>query len=437
MFFIYNTILVLVSIFLLPYLILRIVINPLWRDSLHLRIPILSRRAKDRLSRDEWIWLHAASIGEVRCISQIARRIISRYPSYKILITTMTTSGMRQAEESGIGDIVTLIPLDIPFFIGRIVKAANFKLLIILESEFWPNLLRKASKKARVMLLNGRISDRHYKRYLLLRPFMKRVLSSIDLLSMRTKTDLERIVRMGAERERCVLGGDIKFDMLANLKYEESRNGLRGLLGIREDEPVVVAGSTHEDEEEILVNVYRSLSERFPNMYLIIAPRHVQRIPKLDALLKEMGLEYAYWSSLIKGGSGSVIPHIILIDVMGELMKAYGISDIAFVGGSLVNIGGHNILEPAFLKKPVLFGQHIQNFRDSADMLIEQNGGLMVKDAADFRSQLKYLLENPEERESIGKNGFRIIEENQGAIENNLKFIHQLLHRFEWERIKV
>ncbi len=427
MFLVYNTVLVLLSVLLLPYLIFKIIANPVWRDSLHLRIPILKRGTKNRLSEDEWIWLHAASVGEVRSLSQISKNISLRYPKYKTLITTMTTSGMRQAEESGLGDMVTLIPLDIPFFIGRIVRAVNFKLLIVLESEFWPNLLRKASKKANIMLLNGRISDRHYRRYLILRPFMKKIFSFIDLLSMRTKNDLERIVEIGAERARCVLGGDIKFDMLVNPKYEESRDGLRGLLGIRDDEPVVTAGSTHDNEEEILVNIYKNLRDRFPNIYLIIAPRHIERIPKVEALLKEMGLEYTYWSSLTKGDSGSILPHIILIDVMGELMKAYCISDIAFVGGSLVDIGGHNILEPAFLKVPVLFGRHIQNFRDSAELLIRGNGGLMVSDGKDLTSKLTHLIENPEDRERIGRYGFEAIRENQGAIENNLKFIYQFL----------
>lgn len=373
------------------------------------------------------LWIHAASVGEVLCTIPLLKRIRNEVPNLDIILTTMTSTG-RETAKKLLPEIdgVLYFPLDHPLLIRRAFRKLGPRLLLIAETELWPNLLDRAGKKAiPVVLFNGRISERSFRGYLWLKSFFKKCLHPITLFLMQSEEDRNRIIAIGAPPERTAVVGNIKFDQFPLTADPEPIQQLSTSLGLRRDEPLFIAGSTHPGEEEMLLHVFQNLRTAHPSLTLLLAPRHLDRLDQVERLLQENGLQWERRSRLPQASGKEV--KVILLDTMGELRRLYRLATLVFIGGSLVSIGGHNPLEPLFYKKCVLFGPYMFNFLEISRRLVEEGGAIWVKDREDLTTQVNRLLSDGKTREEIGERGFQFLQKHQGATERILEKIRPFL----------
>ncbi|MCG2676408.1 3-deoxy-D-manno-octulosonic acid transferase [bacterium] len=381
-----------------------------------------------KLKDKDIIWVHAVSVGEVIAASPVIDAIRKRFPKYSFLISTVTDTGQDMARKA-ISDPKEIIyfPLDFKWIVNKVLKIIQPKLFIMVETELWPNFIRETKKrKIPLAVVNGRISPSSFKGYKIIKPFLKKVLFNIDLFCMQSKLDEERIISLGAPKERVHVTGNVKFDGLQTEVSDRER--LAEELKISSKDLVLVAGSTHPGEEEIILDIYQKAREEYPNLRLILAPRHPERIPEVESLCKNKNLSYIRRSQITNHRS-PITDHrspIILIDTIGELAKVYSLATVVFVGGSLVPVGGHNILEPAALGKAPLFGPYMHNFVESARLLIEGKGGIQARDREELLKNILDLLKNPEKREKTGKRAQEIVKRHQGASERTVELIGKL-----------
>lgn len=421
--FLYNLILTCFLILHIPYLLIKVALKKCPKRLLKERLgsfPDLSQRHP--------IWIHAASVGEVLCCLPLLKRIRREIPEATIVLTTMTTTGNETAKKLiSETNWVLFFPVDHPLLIRRALRKISPRLLLIAETELWPNLLHRCGKKRiPVILFNGRISEKSLRGYLLFRPFFKRGLSHITLFLMQTEEDRSRIIEIGAPPERTALVGNIKFDQIPPFLESELAADLSTSLGFPKNEILFIAGSTHPKEEEILLQVFKNLKESYPQLILILAPRHLDRLDEVERILRREGLSWKRRSFLPAQGREESCS-VILLDTMGELIKLYRLGTIVFIGGSLVSIGGHNPLEPLLFKKCVLFGPYMFNFLEISRRLIAERGAISVKDGEELLIQMKRLLSDEEARREVGENGFRFLQKHRGATERIFQKIKPFL----------
>ncbi|OGP53752.1 MAG: hypothetical protein A2162_10985 [Deltaproteobacteria bacterium RBG_13_52_11b] len=381
------------------------------------------------------IWVHAASVGEVFCSIPLLRKIKKEFPHSRIVFTTITSTG-NEAAKTHVpeADRVFFLPIDHPLIMRRAVEKIQPSLLLLAETELWPNLLRSCGKKGiPVVLFNGRISQRSFRRYFRFKFFFKECLKYISLFLMQTEEDRKRIVEIGGGSQRARTAGNLKFDQTFPSFTQEALARIRKTLGLRGSEKILIAGSTHSGEEEILVSLYKELKEMTPPLVLILAPRHLERLEEVEGILKKESLSWARRTSLSPdaGQSDPKHPEVILLDTMGELMSIYSLGTLVFVGGSLVPIGGHNPLEPLFFHKCVLFGPYMFNFLEISTRLIEDGGAIQVSGKEDLFSQLKRLLFDEVARKEAGEKGYRFLRKHQGATERMFEEIRPFLNRMQ------
>ena len=374
------------------------------------------------------IWVHAVSVGEVMAAVPLIREIKRRFPDIPLVVSTITQTGNQTAKRHlGLADRIIYFPYDYAFIVRRVVRAIGPRAFIMLETEIWPNFLRELSRRAvPVLMISGRISEQSFKNYKLFSFFFKQVLAHIDQLCMQTAEDAQRIISIGARAGRVLVGGNIKFDLQVPPITLLEQERLRCTFGFGPDQRIFIAGSTHRGEEEIVLDVFAAIRKRFPEAVLILAPRHPERFDEAEALLLQSGLAYVRRTAL----SGA--PHaqgfgVILLDTIGELSKTYSLGTIVFIGGSLVPVGGHNVLEPAVFAKPVIFGRYMHNFREIARMLLQKNAGIQVAGLEQFREEALRLMENPDACREMGHNAFRVIQENSGAVRRSVDMLDAAL----------
>ncbi len=378
------------------------------------------------------VWAHAASLGEVTAVVPLLKAMKKEDPQQVIVVSTVTETGreMVQNQLKGVA-IHCYAPLDFWWAVHRYVQVLNPRLFLLVESEIWPNLLTSlAQKQVPVCLVNGRISTRSYSRYRMVKRSMKRIWSFLDMALMQTPQDAERIIQLGANENVVHVTGNMKFDQAVD-PHEKfgSTLSIRTTLGVRDAEFVIVAGSTHPQEEEQLLQAYQSLSQSKKNLVLVLAPRHIERASELEAVISRFGLSCVRRSQM---NDENVIwteehsPRVILLDSRGELPNVYRVGFVGFVGGTLVPIGGHNLLEPAQWGRPVIFGPHVDHCHDSARRLLQAGGAIQIHEPKDLGAQLLYLLENSFEAEQMGERAFAVVEQNRGVVNRNLQMIRQL-----------
>jgi len=372
----------------------------------------------------EGIWFHAVSVGEVMAVKPIIEIIHSRAPDKRIFLSTITNTG-RETANKHLSSLATIFffPFDLlpfPFIALRRLKPS---LLCLVETEIWPNLIFLAKlMNIPIVLVNGRISDKSLLSLRTLRFFFAPFLRQINLL-MQSERDARRAEMCGGKDVKVF--GNTKFDQVSGLRNRERLESLRGTLGISEYEDVLLAGSTHPGEEEKVLRAYWDVRLSYPDLRLIIAPRHPERIPQVEALLAKQGFSFVRRSSL---PSSTLDPHsIILIDTVGELSTLYGLSTVSFVGGSLVPKGGHNILEPLVWGKPALFGPYMNNFRDIAELAKREGVGIEVRNEKELGEKIKLLLSLPSWRKEIEEKALALIERMRGAGERYADCILQVL----------
>ena len=373
------------------------------------------------------IWVHAASVGEVFCSIPLIKRIKKISPQREIVMTTMTRTGNRAAETSiPDADRVLFFPMDHPIAIRRAIERIQPSLLLIAETELWPNLLRFCGKKGiPIVLFNGRISEKSFRRYLFFKFFFKDYLKYISLFLMQTEEDRNRIIEIGATIDKTRVVGNLKFDQPFPSFNEESMAEMAQSLRLRGNEALLIAGSTHSGEEEILLSLLKDLRKIDPHLILILAPRHLERLEEVERILKKESISWARKRSLCE--EQKELPEVILLDTMGELMNLYSLGTLVFIGGSLVPVGGHNPIEPLFFKKCVLFGPHMFHFLEISNHLVEAGGAIQVGGKGDLAFHLKRLLSDERARKEVGEKGYQFLQRHRGATEKMFKEIRPLL----------
>ncbi len=424
----YNILLTLFLILASPYLLFRSFFQEKFRRALAQRLGFFQNPSFQRP-----IWVHAASVGEVFCSIPLLKKIKKEFPLSKIVLTTVTSTGNETAKTHvPEADRLLFFPIDHPLIVRRAIEKIQPGILLIAETELWPNLLRFCGEKGiPVALFNGRISQRSFRRYLRFKFFFKQCLKSVSLFLMQTEEDRKRIFEMGAEPQHTKTVGNLKFDQTSPSFSAETLTRTAKALGLHGTENILIAGSTHAGEEEILVSLYRALKEMNSTLVLILAPRHLDRLEEVEGILRRESVAWSRKTTLSPdaGRLDQKRPEVILLDTMGELMGIYGLGTLVFVGGSLVPVGGHNPLEPLFFEKCVLFGPHMFNFLEISTRLVEDGGAIQVSGKEDLFLQLKRLLSDEAARKEVGRKGRQFLQKHQGATERMFAEIRPLLEK--------
>jgi 3-deoxy-D-manno-octulosonic-acid transferase len=370
------------------------------------------------------IWIHAVSVGEVQAAESLVRQLLARHPRFPLLLTTVTPTGAARARQL-FGSSVQLryVPFDLPGSVRRFFERTRPRLAMILETELWPNLYAECGRRdVPLVLASARISPRSVGRYRRLVPLFRQALSYGIVIAAQSEADAARFRSIGANAARTHVTGNIKFDFQPQPGIEERGNRWR--QGNAPGRPIWVAGSTHAGEEEIILDAHRAVLRRFPDALLLLVPRHPQRFDAARELLSRRGEAFTNRSS------GMPIPRttsVMLGDTMGELMTFYAAADVAFVAGSLVPIGGHNLLEPASLGRPMLTGPHNFNSEDVVRLLLEAGAARIATDTVELGNAVSELLGNIELRSTMGAAGRGVLDANRGALDRLLKLVEPLL----------
>jgi len=420
MYFLYSSLLALAVLLSSPWWLLRMARYGKYREGLGERLGVVPQRIRTGNPRRA-IWIHAVSVGEVLAIAALAERLRSEFSEHRLVISTTTSTGQGLARKRFGEENVFYFPLDFGFCIRPYLRELRPELVVVAETEFWPNFLRSAkSSDAQIAVVNARISDRSFPRYRRWRGLLHRVLAGVDVFCAQTQDDARRLREIGAPGERVQVSGNLKFDiqppgetpLVAQLRAAIREGGVG---------PVIVAGSTVEGEEELLLNDFAMVQPVFPNSLLILAPRHPERFQSVGGEVSKSGVPLIRRSEW----NGSQLSHgVFLLDSIGELASVYALADVAVVGGSFAPRGGHNILEPAWFAKPILVGPHYQNFRDIVQqfcggnaVLISEKGFLPLLD----------LLKNPAQAHDLGRRARTVLDSQRGATDRTLDQLRQLL----------
>ncbi len=372
------------------------------------------------------IWLHGASAGDLLSLQPMMKELKARDPGCCVIVSTMTNSGLEMARKKlAEADVVVYVPYDLPGATARAMRALRPDLLVLEYTEIWPGLIRAARKAgARIALTNGRFNPDKLSRYRALFAAIGNPLRSIDCFLMRSDEEAARALALGAPPDRVWATGNTKFDALVLDGAAGREEALREAMGLEATSPVFMAGSTHEGEEEVVLAVYAQLARRHPGLQLVVAPRYVERAGRIMALAAEAGLGVRLRSAGAAAGHADVT----ILDTIGELAVAYRLATLVFVGGSFVTRGGQNLLEPAAQGKPVLFGPHMENFKDSVQVL-QGRGGIQVGTPDRLLKVADELLSRPDQLEELGALARRAVSSIRGASARNVDHMLATLPR--------
>lgn len=423
MYLLYSALLAAGLILSLPYWIYQMLRYGKYRSGFNQRLGSVPSGLMTR-SPQPTIWFHAVSVGEVLAISGLVEHLRRRWPDRRVVVSTTTDTGQQLARSRFGRENVFYFPLDLGFAIEPYLQVVKPELIIIAETEFWPNFLRLAKRSgARIAVVNARISDRSLPGYKRLRWWLPRVIANVDLFLAQTWEDRKRLIEIGALDARVEVTGNLKFDIspppdpavLASLRENFQKSGAT---------PILVCGSTVDEEEErMLLQAFQNILASYPHAVMILAPRHPERFPVVAALLESLGVRF--WRRSLWNGE-PISGGVILLDTIGELAAIYGLADIAFVGGSLVPKGGHNIIEPARHGVAVVIGNHYENFRDII-WLFQTQDAVRIVGPAELPLVFMDLISNEAERKALGARAADVLRSQAGATEKTFAALEKLL----------
>lgn len=428
MYTLYNLFLWTFCLTLLPFIVGKMLFRSEGRKILAQKLGFFPPEEISLMEGKPRIWVHAVSLGEVAAVHPLIRQLRQEYPQACLMLSTSTESGQKMARER-VGEVSAafFFPFDLPWVVRRVIHRLRPDVFVLAETELWPNFLRAVKKfGARALLVNGRISDRSFPRYRKTRFFWMGVLDDLEYMSMIRVQDAERIVAMGANPVKVLVNGNCKFDQATDSAEPHYLEEMKKLLAVREGEFFWIAGSTHEGEEEAVLEAFLGVRQRFPEINLILVPRHVERCPRVEQLLIRLGLADFIRRSQI-AASGRQEKRIVLWDTFGELFKVYSLGTIIFCGGSLVPRRGQNILEPAAWGKVVLYGPSMEDFQDAHQLLQGAGAGIMVHNAGELAERILYLLDHPQELKQRGEAGKEAVWTQRGATGKNLELVKKLV----------
>ena len=416
MYSLYNGLLILALIMSTPWWLWQMLRNGKYRTGWSERVGKVAGRLL-RQKNETTIWIHAVSVGEVLAITRAVEELKAQVPGWRIVVSTTTDTGQKLARQRFGVDNVFYLPLDLSFAVEPYFLALHPKMLVLAESEFWPNLLRIAHDLgAAVAVVNARVSDRSLPGYLRLRAPLHRVMQNVDLFLAQSDEDARRLIRIGAPTERVQVSGNLKFEV-----KPPAKSAIASLFAAsaaqQEFGPVIVAGSTLDGEEPLVLDMFRQVTTQYSNALLVLAPRHPERFNTVAALLDSSQISYLRRSEW--NGSSPISGDVLLLDTIGELASLYEFADVAFIGGSLVPRGGHNVLEAAQFGKAILVGPHTENFRDIIE-IFRRADALRVVTPQTLTSTILRLLEHDAERTALGERALQVMGLQKGATEKTV-----------------
>jgi 3-deoxy-D-manno-octulosonic-acid transferase len=381
------------------------------------------------LDSDASIWIHAVSVGEVLSARPLVEALRHRYPGLRLYVSTTTMTGqqvVRQQLQQTI-DGVFYFPFDFAFIVRRVLNVVRPRLLILVENEIWPHLLRESHRRGvKTMIVNGRISARSFPRYRLARPFFRRVLGHVDRFCMQGEESARRAIELGADPSLVTVTGSLKFDSATGADlHARGRGRVLRFLRVPPDRVVIVAGSTMRGEERAMLQAFRRVKATAPNAMLILAPRHAERFEEAAQLVAAEGFLTVRRTELAIDAEPRA--DVVVLDTIGELAQVYQLATVAFVGGSLVETGGHNILEPAVFGRPVVFGPHMSNFAEITATFLANRAAVQVSSPRELEEQLADLVADPVRRASMGAAARALVDANRGALDRTVEAIVRLL----------
>jgi 3-deoxy-D-manno-octulosonic-acid transferase len=409
-YFLYNLVLGIGTVFLIPYLVIRGIVK---HRPVLAYFRKLSTSQLQRLAGKPVIWIQAVSVGEVIVANIMVKELRRILPQYALLITTTTPTGQAMAVKLlGEEAAVAYFPFDLPWLVKRFIAQVKPSLFLMMEAEIWPNVIRYCqAAQVKVALINGLISDRAFKRYSRFAAFVETVLAQVDLFAMQTVEGANRIGKLGAPLERIQVAGNAKFDQAYPEIESQTRQQFLQQYQWSEADQILVAASTHKGEEPIVIEAFKSLLAETASFKLILAPRHPERAEEVAVLLKEADLSFVRRST----GQNAAAPQVVLLDTFGEFGLVFNVADLVFMGGSLTPIGGHNVLEAAAQSKPVIYGPYMHKTRESQSLLEEVDAGFTVNDAAELVATVKQLSSDPVLYQKRGQAARQAVLNNKGS----------------------
>jgi len=418
MYLLYSLVLTAGALLSLPYFLYRGLVSGKYWPSLNQRLGLLPASIDSRGQSS--IWVHAVSVGEVIATRALLPLLRESFPGKPVFVSVTTLTGKQVADRQlREADGIFYCPFDWRFAVQRVISRIRPQALLVMETEIWPHMLRACHQAgAATMLVNGRISDRSYRRYRWIRPFLKRFLLPVDCFCMQNSRYAERIVDLGADPRKVRVTGSLKFDAVVPIRGSPSQAARL----IPADRIVLVGGSTLAPEEEILLEVFQSLREVEPGLFLVIAPRHPERFDEVMKLAESRQLRVVRRSMLQQPAAEA---DVMILDTLGELASIYSAADLVFMGGSLATWGGHNLIEPAAEGKPVVFGPHMSNFQEIASSFLEAAAAIQVSGREELHEVLLRLLKEEGLREDLGERARKLVEANRGAGKKTMESARQ------------
>ena len=380
-----------------------------------------------RLSRPGAIWVHAVSVGEVMAAQPLLHELAAQYPDAPLVLSTITPTGFdvasRMVHDRG---VAIFGPLDFGVVVKRTLRMLRPRILLLMESELWPNLIRLTKRQGiPVLVVNGRVSERAAHRSRLVKPWLTTWLQSVDGFLMQTEADAARVIRMGARRAQVTVLGSLKWDAsVASRPQDAQLHALAQRLGLRAEEALIVGGSTHRGEEAALLDAFRTVRRDGQPARLVIAPRHLERVGEVEALVRQRGFSAQRITRLL---DASCPWEVAVIDTLGQLPAYYGLASVVFVGGSLIPHGGQNPLEPASLGKPVIFGPSMHNFAEIARRLLDRHAARQLASGAELAPAIQALLTDVLAARTMGRRAQELIEHSVGCTQRTLDVLRPLL----------
>lgn len=370
------------------------------------------------------LWIHAVSVGEVMAAVPLVERLIRDHPRYQIFMTTITPTGAALVRQRFGAEVIhSYLPYDFPHAVGRFVRKLKPVMLLVMETEIWPNLFHHCSRNGvSIILVNARLSRNSYDGYKRFRRFTREVLALVGKIAAQTTEDKVRFIELGADSTSVSVTGNMKFDM--NVFPHQSGLGQSLRHTLFADRQVWIAASTHDGEERLILDAHRSILAKYPSCLLILAPRHPERCAQVAELCKKCGFS-SVRKSRTSGCPANTV--VFLLDTLGELMVYYETADIAFVGGSLLPYGGHNVLEPAALEIPVITGKYTENFADINQQLLNNGAEIRVNGVDELAEKVCQLLADPQRRQVMGRAGREIVERNRGSTDRIMRLIGSVI----------
>jgi len=421
----YNLMFPVVFICMLPKFISRMLKRGGYGQHFEQRIGHFGRNTQARLREHRRIWVHAVSVGEIYVALRFIKAYRAAHPNACFALSTTTSTGHSIARKAlDERDVLFYFPVDLPVIIRKVLRIVDPLRIVLVEGEFWPNLIRLADRQGiRISLINGRMSESSYRGYRKLKPLTADVLRRIDPICMQGKVDAERIIGIGAPKENVHLMGTVKFDVAErDPAGEEMAREIMVRLHVPNDAVVLLGGSTWAGEEDVLCDMYKRLRERQPNLFLVMVPRHVERADEVIAVFDRHGLSYVR-RSRIDAFEQQGPPDVLFVDSTGELRNFYSVADMIFVGKSLTQHGGQNPIEPAMYGKAVVMGPNMENFPTVMEVFRDRQAVQQVGSPDELFEALCELVESPSLRAQLGVRAARAVEENRGVIERTVELL--------------